>query len=260
MTSAGTLASTDGSLDASDNTSVGTLFACPGARWYEGDLDIDDATDLDALRDIGGVRGSLLIIETSSIVDLEFLSCLEIVEGKIRILLNDGLVDLHGLERLRVVDGSVDWVGPDLADLLIAENPALARIDGFEALEFIKGLEIDSNETLTEIEMPALVEVERLSLGGYCELGSYQPLSNVGIYPSLQHVGFFQLSEQYMFTSLDSLVELAEEGVTFGGASFRHNYALPLSEIEAFAAAAAIVPETCSNGGDTEICRQCPTD
>jgi hypothetical protein len=96
-------------------------------------------------------------------------------------------------------------------------------------------------------------------LGGYCEGPPYQPLASVGSYPSLEHVEFFQLSNHGL-TSLESLVDLVNGGVTFGGASFRYNYLLPQSEIDAFAAAASIVPETCSNGDDTEICRPCPTD
>lgn len=258
MASAGTTSSTDGPLDSSDDTSTGTPFACQGARWHEGDLEIDDTTDLDALRDVGGVTGSLLIAETSSIVDLEFLSCLEIVEGDVFIYGNLGLVELRGLERLRVIEG-VDWGPgfPALSALAIVENPALVRIDAFESLETIEGLRIGANETLTEIEMPALVQAETLLLGewGYCEVGPpYQPLTSVGSYPALEYVGSLELFQQYMITSSESLFDLVDRGVTFGGASFRYNYALPQSEIDAFAAAASIVPEICPNEDDPGAC------
>jgi hypothetical protein len=257
-TSAGTASSTDGSLDSGEDTTAGTVFACEGARWYEGTLLIDATTDLDSVRDVGGVTGALDVYGVAT-MDLEFLSCLEVVEGRIAILRNDFLTDLRGLERLRVVNGTPEeGPGPPPGNLSIIENPALIRIDALESLETIESIWIDSNSALTEIEMPALVEVGRLKFGDSCELGSPQWVSGVGTYPSLEHIGFLELQAQYGFSSLTSLMDLVDAGVTFGGASFRFNSFLPESEIDVFGAAASIVPESCSNAGSTEICRQCP--
>lgn len=85
-------------------------------------------------------------------------------------------------------------------------------------------------------------------------------MTHVGIYPVLEHVESFVLYAQYDFTSLDSLIELAERGVVFDDADFGRNPFLPQTEIDAFAAAASLSPYTCSNIDDREQCRPCPTD
>lgn len=260
----GTSVVTDGSsettehADSGESASTGPEFACPDARWHEGDLNIDDATDLEALRDVGGVTGSLYISETGALVDLEFLSCLEVVEGTVSMWDNASLSALRGLERLRVINGNTEGIGK-LSDLAFVRNPMLARIDSLDSLEAVGILVVESNESLTEIEMPALRQVETMLLGGYChEIVPNQPLASVGSYPVLESVGTFVLLGQYEISSLDSLIELAERGVVFGEASFEHNYNLPQTEIDAFAAASGLAPETCQNQDDTEECPPCP--
>ncbi len=241
---------------------TGVEFACPGARWHEGKLRIDDTTDVESLRDVGGVTGSLSIGATSKIVDLEFLSCLEIVEGTVWIHDNENLGDLHGLERLRVIGGAQEGALPPLWHLGLQRNPARLRIDSLDSLETLGILVIESNESLMEIEMSALREVETLLLGGYCVPGGPrvgQLFTSVGDYPVLERVQSFVLYGQYQFTSTASLVELAERGVAFEEAYFEGNTSLPLSEIDAFAAAASLVPYTCSNMDETEEC-SCPVD
>lgn len=261
-TTEGTSSTTE-QADSSGSTGMETSFACPDARWHEGDLEIDDTTEIDALRDVGGVTGSLRITGTSSIVDLEFLSCLEVVEGTVWIHENESLAELRGLERLHTINPSLrEEMGPYHWDLGVSSNPALMRIGSLDSLETIGTLRVQSNATLTEIEMSSLRHVETLWLGGFCvdDPVPDQPLTHVGSYPVLEHVESFALYAQYDFTSLDSLVELAERGVVFDDADFGRNPFLAQTEIDAFAAAASLFPYTCSNMDDREQCRPCPTD
>lgn len=247
------------SSDSSDGTSASVDFACPGARWHEGNLRVDDATDLDALRDVGGVAGWLSVSGTSTITDLEFLSCLEVVQGGVSIYDNQGLEDVHGLERLRSIAGLSDGITPN--QLSFANNPMLSRIGSLDALETLDVLVVGSNESLIELEMPALRQVGAILLGGYCRAGGPtpdQPLDTVGSYPVLEQVETFVVYGQHELVSLDSMIELADRGVVFGEVDFQYNWNLPQSEIEAFAMAAAIIPEACSNRDDMEDCPRCP--
>lgn len=262
-----TITSIDGSsgtavqVDSSDGFSTGVDFACPEAVWHEGNLVIDDTTDLDAIRSIGGVTGSLRLADTNSIADLEFLSCLEVVDGTVTVRDNNALVDLHGLERLRAVNGNTGDLGTKLWDLGFVGNPMLPRIGSLDALEELGILVVESNESLTEIEMTALRQVQTILLGGWCQAGGPtpgQPLSTVGTYPALEHVGVFVVYGQYELASLGSMIELADRGVTFGEVVFEYNYSLPQSEIDAFAMAASTMPEACSNKDDMEECPRCP--
>jgi hypothetical protein len=258
--SADSASNTNQQTDSSDNTSTGAEFGCPGARWYEGDLLVNDATDLEELRDIGGVTGSLAVRGTTSLIDLEFLSCLEIVGGTVTIRDNDNLMDLHGLEQLRAING--DSFGK-IWDLGIVSNAALSRIDSLDSLEDIEIMVVGENGSLVEIEMSAARQIGMLLLGGYCVVDEppvpSQPLAGVGSYPVLERVQSFVLYGQHEMASLESLIELAERGVVFDEAHFLYNYNLPQGEIEAFAAAASIMPEACSNMDDLEQCPPCPS-
>lgn len=265
ITSATTDSSTFGETEQTaptDETTSATPFACPDARWHEGALEIDDDVDIGTLRDVGGVTGSLVIAQTQSLADLEFLSCLEIVEGTVTIFENESLVSLQGLEQLRLVNGNSE--GLKVWDLGLVRNPALQRIDSLDSLGTIGVMVVGANESLTEIEMAALHQVQTLSLGGYCLGGGApepdQPLTHVGTFPNLEHVETFELRGQFEFTSLESLIDLAERGVAFENAVFEHNINLPQSEIDAFAASASITPETCSNMDDIEECPPCPIE
>jgi hypothetical protein len=257
--SADSTSSAEQPTDSSESSSGGVEFGCPGARWHEGDLLVNDASNLEELRDIGGVRGSLSVRATTSLVDLEFLSCLEIVEGTVTIRDNNSLMDLHGLEQLQAING--DSFGK-IWDLGIINNDALPRIDSLDSLEDVELLVIGENGSLVEIDMAAVRQVGLLLLGGYCVIDeppvANQPLAGVGNYPVLERVQSFALYGQYEMVSLESLIQLAERGVTFDEAHFLYNSNLPQSEIEAFAAVASISPEACSNMDDLEPCPRCP--
>jgi hypothetical protein len=256
------------SLSAED---TGTPFECPGARWYEGSLTVDDSTDVDSLRDIGGVTGWLAIADTTSLVDLEFLSCLEEVGAQqvslsMSITNNTALQSLHGLERLRTVGSYGEGLAAD-GTIYITDNPVLASVAELAALEEIGRFAVWGDPSLGEVELPAIRRIGMLDLGGSLgalgltclepERPSTMSLTSVGHYPLLESVDDLSIYNQPDLASLAPVTEAAQEGVVFGSAEFVENHSLPDSEIEAFAAAAAIEPVVCKyEPTDPDVCWQ----
>lgn len=249
--------STEASVIAAPD--VGTAFHCPDARWHEGSLVIDDSVDVDSLRDIGGVTSNLEVRRTSTLTDLEFLSCLEVVEGGVVIADNVALANLRGLERLERI-GAPHENGLDSdGSLSIIRNQALVHLLELESLDRVGTVWVAGNPRLISIELPAVVRIRLLELGWCGHPASNDSLSEVGDYPLLEHLRELRVSRQG-FTSLASLVALAERGVEIEEASFERNPLLPAAEVEAFASAAGITVEGCENEDDEKTCAPCLSD
>jgi hypothetical protein len=265
--SAGDVSASVGTAEA-ESTGVpmpdgGHPFECSGARWYEGNATIMSATDIEAMRDVGGITGSLWIEYSTDLANLDALSCLEVVGEGVHVFETSGLTELRGLERLRSVGelAAADApTAPGLAKVQLLNNQDLERVVALESLETIAGLVFAGNPALVEIELPSLRTVGDLTYGLGCFPDALEDtsLGGVGRFPVLETVETLRVEGQLGFTSLASLVELAERGVVFENAGISRNPNLDMIEVEAFAAAAGIDPVTCSNKDEPEECEPCP--
>ncbi|MCR9163920.1 MAG: hypothetical protein ACE37F_22285 [Nannocystaceae bacterium] len=164
---------------------------CDGAV-VEGDVRVASAGELDALAGVVEIEGTLEIA-ASELVCLDTLACLRVVGGDVRISNNPSLRSTAGL-------GLVETIGtgrfnPPRGSVIVADNPALEELAGFDGLRRIRyGLTLWRNDALRDVtgfdglrRLGQLSVTHHASLEALSGLHDLEELStcNVNLNPSL---------------------------------------------------------------------------
>lgn len=223
---------------------------CPDI--HEGSVYIDARYDVDSLRFTGRVDG-YVFIEWFDGTDLQFLGCLHVVEGGVVIRNNLNLTSLTGLENL-------SYIGNGFA---VNGSPLLETLGGIPPVTTLKVLDVSGNESLLDVDLPDLEDVETLALG-MCHDGPSPLLDN----PLLQTLDGLSglksfdrvvIGSQSALTSISRLHEIAAEGGAFvrpaGPSYITSNPSLPFEQVQVLsdiAMARGHVLHHCDNLGEPD--------
>lgn len=162
-------------------------------------------TSVEAVQDFGAryraVQGSLILMEVEGLRDLDALDCLEEVDEVLSLRGHAELAEVR-LPALR----RAGW-------LKVQDNPTLVSLEA-ATLRELGSLQVDRNAALTEVQLPALAEVD-FSV----ELSRNEQLDRAAL-PALELVGASLVVADARLADLDGLAGLGSIG---GGLVLREN-------------------------------------